>query len=99
MLISSRFGVIALIAAMAFAIPLTGNAAEKGVQKLSLREAMQAALLNNRQLQIERINPELARMDLKSAYGYYDPLLAGAVRHEHVTDEKRSREGKRRNSI
>ena len=56
------------------------------VQKLTLRDATQAALLNNRMLQIERINPEVARMDLKAAYGYYDPLLVMQGRRENVSD-------------
>jgi len=86
MRIPVRFGSLALIAGMTLMILSAGNAVGTGVQKLSLRDATQSALLNNRQLQIERINPEVARMDLKSAYGYYDPLLAGAVRHENVTD-------------
>lgn len=62
------------------------TATTPNVQKLTLRDATQAALLNNRMLQIERINPEVARMDIKAAYGYYDPLLVLQGRRENVSD-------------
>ncbi len=53
---------------------------------LSLREAVDRSLRNNRQLQIERINPEVARFTLQSSYGYYDPLLQSRVHSETATD-------------
>ena len=53
---------------------------------ITLREAIQAALLHNRALQIERINPEIARFTLTSSYGFYDPLLTSQVRRENVSD-------------
>src|SRR3954465_7529437 len=43
---------------------------------LTLKEAIDAALLNNRALQIQRINPEIARMTLQASWGYYDPFFA-----------------------
>ena len=61
----------------------TNNAS---VQFLTLREAMDAALLNNRALQIERINPEIARMTLQASYGYYDPIFLSQVREENITE-------------
>jgi outer membrane protein len=56
------------------------------IQLLTLREAVDAALLNNRTLQIERINPEMARMTLRASYGYYDPLFLSQARKENVTE-------------
>lgn len=53
---------------------------------LTLREAIDAALLNNRALQIERINPAIARMTLRASYGYYDPILLSQARHENLTE-------------
>jgi outer membrane protein TolC len=53
---------------------------------LRLRDAMQTALLHNRNLQIERIIAEVARMTLSGSYGWYDPLFTGQVRRENVAD-------------
>lgn len=53
---------------------------------ISLREAMDSALFQNRQLQIERINPELDRLTLRSSYGFYDPLFQTRVTTEQATD-------------
>ena len=53
---------------------------------LALRDAIQTALLHNRALQIERINPEVARSTLSAAYGFYDPLVTAQVREENVGD-------------
>ncbi len=56
------------------------------VQFLTLLEAVDTALLNNRALQIERINPEIARLTLSASYGYYDPLFFSQVREENITE-------------
>ena len=57
------------------------------VQKLvTLEECIQTALLQNRDLQIERLNPEIARATLSGSYGYYDPLLAMDARTENASD-------------
>ena len=53
---------------------------------LTLRDAVNAALLNNRLLQIERINPEIARMTLKASWGYYDPLFTADARTENLSE-------------
>ncbi|HKQ37566.1 MAG TPA: TolC family protein, partial [Verrucomicrobiae bacterium] len=53
---------------------------------LTLRQAIDAALLNNRTLQIERINPEIARMTLRASLGYYDPVLLSQARKESITE-------------
>lgn len=54
--------------------------------RLSLEEAIQRALLNNRQLQIERINPGAAQHSLRAAYGYYDPFFISQVHTESAAD-------------
>jgi outer membrane protein TolC len=56
------------------------------VRNLSLNEAIRTALANNRLLQIERMNPEIARMTLRSSYGYYDPIILSQVDRESSTD-------------
>jgi outer membrane protein len=53
---------------------------------LSLNEAIRTALVHNRLLQIERMNPEIARMTLRSSYGYYDPILLSQIDRESTTD-------------
>jgi outer membrane protein TolC len=55
-------------------------------KRLALREVLETALLNNRQLQIEQINQEIAYLTLKAAYGAYDPLLASRVHTEKATE-------------
>jgi len=52
---------------------------------LGLEEATQRALLNNRLLQIERINPEIARGTLLASRGFYDPLFTGGTRWANDT--------------
>jgi outer membrane protein len=53
---------------------------------ISLREAFDNALLQNRQLQIERINQEVAALRLNSAYAYYDPIFEARVQRESASD-------------
>lgn len=55
-------------------------------QAVSLSDCIQAALLNNRELQIERLNPPIARSWLSAAYGYYDPLFLADTRVESAAD-------------
>jgi len=57
-----------------------------GPRFITLREAIDSALLNNRMLQIERINPEIARMTLRASWGYYDPILTSRVRKQNQTE-------------
>lgn len=53
---------------------------------VSLDECIRTALLQNRALQIERLNPEIARATLSSSYGYYDPIFTLDARNENATD-------------
>jgi outer membrane protein len=55
-------------------------------RSISLQHALNQALLNNRTLQIERINPEIARLTLGAAKGYYDPIFSTQARHDDFTD-------------
>lgn len=77
-----------VIAALAlFGVLLRARAADNKLsQELSLLDAVRSALLHNRLLQIERINPEVAHFTLQSSYGYYDPLLTSQFRQENVSD-------------
>lgn len=64
---------------------LPTSAADQPARHLGLQEAIEAALLNNRSLQIERINPEIARSTLLVARGFYDPIFLTDVRWENAT--------------
>ena len=55
-------------------------------ETLSLREALDNALLQNRQLQIERINQEVSALALHASYGVYDPIFTSRVHQESATD-------------
>ena len=55
-------------------------------RSITLRECLVLALENNRDLQIERINPEVARATLESSQGLYDPVLLSEVRRESSSD-------------
>src|SRR5215510_12108528 len=43
---------------------------------LSLQEAVELALRNNRDIEVERINMEVSQFGLKSAQGQYDPVIS-----------------------
>jgi outer membrane protein len=56
------------------------------VTPLALRDAIHTALRNNRLLQIERINPELARAALSEAWGVYDPVFFADAHRENTSE-------------
>ncbi|MBI2925865.1 MAG: TolC family protein [Verrucomicrobia bacterium] len=51
---------------------------------LSLRECVELALEHNLDVQIERYNPELARVFLQGAYGVYDPVFNVRATHDSL---------------
>ena len=53
---------------------------------ITLQECIVEALLHNRALQIERLNPEIARSRLDASYGYYDPIFMADARRESLAD-------------
>jgi outer membrane protein TolC len=57
-----------------------------GSKFITLRDCLFTALLGNRDLQVERLNPEIARASLALTYGAYDPLFLAEVRKEHSSD-------------
>jgi outer membrane protein TolC len=77
---------IASVLALCLPMAGLGQATAPPGPGLTLRDALQTALLHNRALQIERINPEVARLTLSGSYGWYDPLFTGQVRRENVAD-------------
>lgn len=79
-----RIGLSTLACAV---VVIESRAQGQGVGRtLSLREAFDEALLQNRQLQIERIDQEVAALALRASYGYYDPIFTSRVHKESATD-------------
>ncbi len=62
------------------------NSAASEVRRLSLDECIHTALLQNRSLQIERLNPAIAQFWVSASYGYYDPVLTLDLRTEESSD-------------
>ena len=61
-------------------------AATNEVRPVKLQDCIATALLNNRDLQIERLNPAIALAFLSESYGWYDPVFLGDVRRESDKD-------------
>ncbi|MCX6905968.1 MAG: TolC family protein [Verrucomicrobia bacterium] len=59
------------------------NATTPKTVSLSMKECVQLALLHNRDLQIQRFNPAIARLTLNGSYSYYEPTFSGNVQHSH----------------
>ena len=57
-----------------------------GERVVSLRECVNLALQNNRELQIQRLVPQIARATLSGSYGYYDPVFLADTRRENASD-------------
>lgn len=77
---------VGTLLAAAMVVPSMGAPATNTVVSISLQECIQRALVNNRELQIQRFNPDIARMTLEGSYGFYDPVLMSDVRHSATTD-------------
>lgn len=57
--------------------------AAQHTRSMSLTDCVQEALAQNLDVQIERINPQIARSNLRGAYGAYDPTLDLAGTHDY----------------
>lgn len=53
---------------------------------VTLEECIELALRRNRDLQIERLNPQIARAQVSSALGFYDPILLTDFRYQDASD-------------
>lgn len=76
--------------AIALATAAGGNVFAQGqtnapVRPLSLMEAFAAALTNNLDLKIERLNPLIQYQNIEIDRGYYDPEFYSGPRHSHRT--------------
>ncbi len=54
-------------------------------QNLTLREAITLALENNRDIEIEKINVQMNELDVRGAFGAYDPLLSTGLNYSRQT--------------
>lgn len=63
-----------------------GAADSETARRVTLEECIQTALMQNRALQIERLNPVIARARLAASYGYFDPVFTADARSEEAAD-------------
>jgi HAE1 family hydrophobic/amphiphilic exporter-1 len=54
-------------------------------QTLSLRDALERALSNNKDIEITRQNVRIAEFDLTAAEGFYEPRFSGTTNYERST--------------
>jgi len=73
----------ALLVCALLSLPI---AAASDTWRLSLSDSIEHALRNNRELQVARVDPELGRLALSSAYAFYDPQLVVSARTESASD-------------
>ena len=71
-----------LLAAFSASAQTATNAA---VRQISLDDCIQMALQHNLGLQINRINPSIARLNLFGSYGVYDPTFRAGAAHNEDT--------------
>lgn len=57
------------------------------VRRLSVQDCVREALAHNRDIQIERFNPRIARFALDAARGVYDPLFMADTRRMGLIDD------------
>ena len=76
----SLFVTLPLFAANAPDIPTSP------ARSLTLADCILIALRQNHSLQIERLNPAIARDTLAASYGYYDPVFLADARRESLSD-------------
>lgn len=80
-----RFFGVALLAA---AISGSAQTTPSGNRALALDECFQIALQHNLDVQIQRINPEIARYNLSMAYGGYDPTFNFSANQSYARSEQ-----------
>jgi HAE1 family hydrophobic/amphiphilic exporter-1 len=54
-------------------------------QTLSLRDALERALSNNKDIELTRQNVRIAEFDLTAAQGFYEPRFSGTTNYERAT--------------
>lgn len=77
---------VLMLVGLSLAWTMPGRAESARDRRVTLSECIQIALLNNRALQIQRVNPDIARATLSASYGYYDPVFLADARYEDLSD-------------
>jgi outer membrane protein TolC len=73
-----------LLGTILAAFTLTANAQQRLTNRsLGLEECIRIALAHNYDIQITRLNPELASFTLSGSYGSYDPTLSFGATHDY----------------
>ncbi len=65
-----------MLAPLVFSLTANAVTETNKVRPLALEEAIQLALQHNLDVQIERVNPQIARFNLSGLYGAYDPTFS-----------------------
>lgn len=66
------------------ALLASGSCLEAGSLKLSMEEAIAAALDRNFSIQIERIEPQLADQQTRAAAGFFDPVITSSYEYRNA---------------
>jgi outer membrane protein TolC len=56
-------------------------------RQMSMQDCIKDALKQNLDVQIQRVNPEIALFNLRASYGGYDPLLTGSATHSYTSQQ------------
>ncbi len=67
--------------------PAGGFNTNRTVASLSLQDAIQLALVHNRDLQVERYNPIISEYDRRALYSYYDPTFTSGLSRNNTVRE------------
>lgn len=76
----------AVLAALAVGTGTVSPAWAADPRPMALRDCIQEALTRNFDVQIERINPQIAVFNLRATYGDYDPTLNLNATHQYTSD-------------
>ncbi len=79
-----RTVVLVQIVAGLFAHAVLAQSTNLSVRSISLEECVKLSLQHNLDLQIERFTPQIARYNLNSSYGIYDPVFTFKAGREYL---------------
>jgi outer membrane protein TolC len=76
---------LALALAGPLVAPAQSNPPATRIRLVSLDESIEMALSRNLDLQIQRASADVARFDLNSSYGAYDPQFSFSANHDYLS--------------
>ena len=74
-----------IIISAAFVIGSQAQTGESSVREITLHECVELALESNLDIQIQRLNPQIANFDFKGSYGAYDPQFSASANFRDST--------------